>query len=91
LVCDYNSPNAAGQKLDRRIVAVRLERAGRRGLGCTHAVRTVEESAVYGVIDAQTYIELSDAVIAGTATVRDCFPMLDREMCERIRTQAGEI
>jgi hypothetical protein len=24
---DYNSPNAAGQKLDRQIVAVRLERA----------------------------------------------------------------
>jgi hypothetical protein len=52
---------------------------------------TVEEMAVYGVIDAETYIELSDAVIAGTTTIRDCFPLLDARMCERIRARAGDV
>ena len=52
---------------------------------------TVEELAVYGVIDAETYIQLSDALIAGTTTVRACFPMLDRETCERIRSWAGDV
>jgi hypothetical protein len=52
---------------------------------------TVEELAVYGVIDAETYIQLSDAIIAGTTTVRACFPMLDRERCERIRARAGNV
>jgi hypothetical protein len=52
---------------------------------------TVEELAVYGVIDAETYIQLSDALIAGTTTIRDCFPLLDREVCERIRRRAGDV
>jgi hypothetical protein len=52
---------------------------------------TVEELAVYGVIDAETYIQLSDALIAGTTTIRDCFPKLDREVCERIRARAGDV
>jgi hypothetical protein len=52
---------------------------------------TVEELAVYGMIDAETYIELSDAVIAGTTTIRDSFPKLDRETCERIRARAGDV
>jgi hypothetical protein len=51
--------------------AVRLERVDEGGLGCTHAVRTVEEgAAVYGVIDAETYFQLSDALIAGTGCIR---------------------
>jgi hypothetical protein len=52
---------------------------------------TVEEMAVYGVIDAETYIQLSDALIAGTTTIRDCFPKLDRETCARIRARAGDV
>jgi hypothetical protein len=52
---------------------------------------TAEELAIYGVIDAQTYIQLSDALIAGTTTIRDCFPKLDREACERIRARAGDV
>jgi hypothetical protein len=52
---------------------------------------TVEELAVYGVIDAETYIQLSDAIIAGTMTVRDCFPRLDPQACERIRARAGAV
>jgi hypothetical protein len=52
---------------------------------------TVEELAVYGVIDAETYIQLSDAIIAGTTTVRDCFPRLDAQACERIRARAGAV
>jgi hypothetical protein len=52
---------------------------------------TVEELAVYGVIDAETYIQLSDALIAGTTTVRACFPMLDVQTCAQIRARAGEV
>ena len=52
---------------------------------------TVEEMAVYGVIDAETYIQLSDALIAGTTTIRDCFPSLDARTCERIRARAGDV
>jgi hypothetical protein len=52
---------------------------------------TVEELAVYGVVDAETYIQLSDALIAGTTTIRDCFPRLDARACERIRARAGEV
>jgi hypothetical protein len=52
---------------------------------------TVEELAVYGVIDAETYIQLSDAIIAGTTTVRDYFPRLDAQACERIRARAGAV
>jgi hypothetical protein len=54
-------------------------------------VRAVEELAVCGVIDAETYIELSDALIAGTTTVRDCFSLLDARTCERIRARAAQI
>jgi hypothetical protein len=41
------------------------------------------------VIDAQTYIQLSDALIAGTPTIRDCYPKLDRKARERIRARAA--
>ena len=52
---------------------------------------TVEELAIYGVIDAETYVRLSDAVMAGTTTVRDCFPMLDARTCARIRARAAAV
>jgi hypothetical protein len=52
---------------------------------------TVEELAIYGVIDAETYVQLSDALIAGTTTIRACFPRLDPEACERIRARAGAV
>jgi hypothetical protein len=52
---------------------------------------TAEELAIYGVIDAETYIQLSDALIAGTTTVRDCFPKLDAQTCEWIRGRAGDL
>jgi hypothetical protein len=52
---------------------------------------TVEELAIYGVIDAETYVRLSDAVITGTTTIRDCFPKLDAQACERIRARAGNV
>jgi hypothetical protein len=52
---------------------------------------TAEELAVYGVIDAETYIQLSDALIAGITTVRTCFPALDVQACERIRARAGDV
>jgi hypothetical protein len=54
-------------------------------------VRTVEEWAIYGVIDADTYIQLSDAVIAGITTIRVCFPLLDAPACERFRARAAEV
>jgi hypothetical protein len=52
---------------------------------------TAEELAIYGVIDAETYIQLSDALIAGTTTVRACFPLLDVQTCARIRARAGDV
>jgi hypothetical protein len=52
---------------------------------------TAEELAVYGVIDAEMYIQLSDAVIEGTTTVRACFPLLDARTCERIRARAAAV
>lgn len=50
-----SNPNAVGQKLDRSIAAMRLERSGNGDVGWPHAVRegmpmelTVEELANYG-------------------------------------------
>jgi hypothetical protein len=52
---------------------------------------TVEELAIYGVIDAETYVRLSEAVITGVTTIRDCFPLLDAPACERIRARAAAL
>jgi hypothetical protein len=47
---------------------------------------TAEELAVYGVIDAETYIELSEALIARTTTIRHCFCEVG---CSDVRTDSG--
>ena len=52
---------------------------------------TAEELAIYGVIDADTYIQLSDAVIAGITAVRDTFPLLDAPASERLRARAAAV
>jgi hypothetical protein len=52
---------------------------------------TAEELAIYGLIDAETYIQLSEAMMAGGATVRECLPKLDRRTAERIRARAAEL
>jgi hypothetical protein len=51
---------------------------------------TAEELAIYGVIDADTYLQLSEAVITGTTTMWDTFPRMDDEVCERIRARAAQ-
>ena len=34
---------------------------------------TAEELAIYGLIDAETYIQLTEAIMAGSTTVRNAF------------------
>jgi hypothetical protein len=51
---------------------------------------TAEELAIYGLIDAETYIRLTEAMITGSATVRGCLPKLDRRACERIMARAAQ-
>ena len=52
---------------------------------------TAEELPIYGLIDAETYIQLTEAIMAGGATVRECLPKLDRRTAERIRARAAEL
>ena len=52
---------------------------------------TAEELAISGLIDAETYIQLTEAIRAGSTTVRQCFPRLDRQTVERIRARAAEL
>jgi hypothetical protein len=52
---------------------------------------TAEELAIYGLIDAETYIQLMEAIMAGSTTVRKCFPRLDRQAVQRIRARAAEL
>ena len=52
---------------------------------------TAEELAIYGLIDAETYIQLTEAIMAGSTTVRKCVPRLDRQTVQRIRARAAEI
>jgi hypothetical protein len=52
---------------------------------------TAEELAIYGLIDAETYIQLTEAMIAGSLSVRECVPRLDRRTVQRIRARAEEI
>jgi hypothetical protein len=51
---------------------------------------TAEELAISGLIDAETYIRLTEAIRAGSTTVRKCFPGLDRHTVQRIRARAAE-
>jgi hypothetical protein len=51
---------------------------------------TAEELAIYGLIDAETYIRLTEALMAGVAA-RQCLPRWDRRTAKRIRTRAQEI
>ena len=52
---------------------------------------TAEELAISGLIDAETYIRLTEAIRAGSTTVRKCFPGLDRHTVQRIRASAAEL
>jgi hypothetical protein len=52
---------------------------------------TAEELAISGLIDAETYIQLTEAIRVGSTTVRKCFPGLDRQTVQRIRARAAEI
>jgi hypothetical protein len=49
---------------------------------------TAEELAMYGLIDAETYIQLTEAMIAGAATVCECLPKWDRRTVKRVRARA---
>ena len=51
---------------------------------------TAEELAIYGLIDAETYIRLTEALMAGVAA-RQCLPRWDRRTAKRIRARAQEI
>jgi hypothetical protein len=51
---------------------------------------TAEELAISGLIDAETYVQLTEAIRAGSTTVRECFPRLDRRTVQRIRARAEE-
>jgi hypothetical protein len=51
---------------------------------------TAEELAIYGLVDAETYVQLTEAIMAGSTTVRKCFPRLDRQTVQRIRARAAE-
>ena len=39
------------------------------------------------MIDDETTIQLSDALRAGSTTIRECFSLLDAPACERIRAR----
>jgi hypothetical protein len=52
---------------------------------------TAEELAISGLIDAETYIQLTEAIMAGSTTVRECFPRLDRRTVLGIRARAAEL
>jgi hypothetical protein len=52
---------------------------------------TAEELAIYGLIDAETYIQLTEAMIARGASARECLPKWDRRTVLRIRARAAEI
>jgi hypothetical protein len=52
---------------------------------------TAEELAIYGIIDAETYIQLSNALMTGLTSIRETFPGLDRRASELIRTRAAEV
>lgn len=51
---------------------------------------TAEELAMYGLIDAETYIRLSEEVIAGGAAAIEPWRDLSAEASEQIRTRAAE-
>jgi hypothetical protein len=50
-----------------------------------------EGLAIYGLIDAETYIQLTEAMIAGSMSVRECLPRLDRRTVQWIRARAAEL
>jgi hypothetical protein len=52
---------------------------------------TAEELAIYGVIDADTYIRLTEAVIAGTADASAFRLTLSAQACRRMRQRAGTL
>jgi hypothetical protein len=51
---------------------------------------TAEELAVYGLIDAETYVRLSEEIIAGGAAALEQWGELTAEAREQIRMRAAE-
>jgi hypothetical protein len=52
---------------------------------------TAEELAIYGLIDADTYIRLTDALMSGVTDSAARLPRLDRKTRRRIRARAAEL
>ena len=52
---------------------------------------TAEELAIYGLIDADTYIRLTEALIAGVTDSAALWPRFDRKTRKRIRARAEEL
>jgi hypothetical protein len=53
-----------------------------------HMTLTAEELAIYGLIDAETYIRLTEAIIAGTADAAAFQLTLSAKARRRIRQRA---
>jgi hypothetical protein len=49
---------------------------------------TVEELAIYGLIDADTYIRLTEAIMAGTSEASVVRLRLNAKACRRLRQRA---